>query len=147
MMSRLQFLPPLAAAVAMVTAGTAAAHMPAVRAGSPIDGRWHASMTRSGLLQTGEVSPALAAQLYGPWTAKFANGRFVATNGRTGRGAKGTFVVTGKLVRFVFASGIGIKPGDVDFCNASVYRERLTFVRVPGRPCRWDVPAVWTRVS
>jgi hypothetical protein len=146
MKSRLHLLAPLAAVLAAATAGTAPARMPVVQAGSPIDGRWHASMTRTGLLGTGEVDLTEAAQLYGPWTARFANGRFQARNERTGRGASGTFVVSGKFVRFVFATGIGLEPGDVAVCNASVYRDRLTFARVPGRPCRWNV-AVWTRVS
>jgi hypothetical protein len=142
--------PTLLASFAAAVAATEFVASPAARplsaAASPIEGRWKASLTRASLLRTGNVDPVLAAQLYGPWTAQFANGRFQARNERTGRGASGTFRVSGKLVRFVFATGIGLEPGDVGFCNASVYRDRLTFTRLPGRPCRWE-DAVWTRVS
>jgi hypothetical protein len=143
----LRLLPPIAVLVAAATAGTALARTQVVRAASPIDGRWHASITRAGLVRTGEVDPAEAAKLYGPWTAQFVNGRFQARNERTGLGAKGTFSVAGKVVRFVFATGVGVEPGAVAFCPASVYRDRLTFTRTRGRPClAWNA-AVWTRVS
>lgn len=112
---------------------------------SPIDGRWTATITRAGLIRTGEVDPASAVKLYGPYTARFANGRFQVRNGRTGRGAAGTFTVSGKLVRFVFAYGVGLKPGAVAVCAQSVYRDRLTFTKAPGRPCMAFDAAVWMR--
>jgi hypothetical protein len=142
----LHLFAPLAVVAATATAGPAAARMPVVRAASPIDGRWQASITRTDLLRIGERDPALLTQLPGLWTAHLANGRFQARNERTGRGAKGTFSVSGKLIRFVYATGIGIEPGQVSFCNASVYRDRLTFATVPGRTCRWQA-TVWTRIS
>ena len=113
---------------------------------SPLDGRWKATITHDGLLRTGEVDPAEARKLYGPWTAQFANGRFQTLNTRTGRGAQGTFTISGKLIRFVFATGVGIKPGAVAVCAESVYRDRLTFTKVPGRRCLAFNAAVWTRV-
>ena len=113
---------------------------------TPIDGRWHASMTRAGLLRTGEVGPAEVGLLSGPWTATFGGGRFQVRNERTGGGGKGTFAVTGNVVRFVFASGVGVDPGATAYCTGSVYRDRLTFHAVPGRPClAWNA-AVWTKV-
>jgi hypothetical protein len=146
MKPRLYLLAVLAAVGATATAGTAAARMAAVHGGSPIDGRWETSITRADLLRIGE-KPAAAVELYGPYTATFANGRFVVRNGRTGHGAKGTFRLSGELVRFVFASGVGVEPGDVGFCSASVYRDKLTFARKAGRPCfAWNA-AVWKRIS
>jgi len=115
-------------------------------AGSPIDGRWRAEMTRAGLLRTGEVDALHAGQLQGPWTAQFADGRFEVRNERTGGRGRGTFSVTGNVVRFVFASGVGIPPGTIAFCAESVYRDRLAFTKIPGRRCvAWNA-AAWTRL-
>jgi len=143
----LRFVTLLASVVGAAVAISAPAARQLAPEATSIDGRWKASITRAGLLRTGEVDPAEAAKLYGPWSAQFANGRFEARNERTGRGAKGTFSVAGKVVRFVFATGVGVKPGAVAFCPASVYRDRLTFTRTRGRAClAWNA-AVWTRVS
>jgi hypothetical protein len=131
-----------AAAAAVTVAQANARSLPA----SPIDGRWTATITRAGLIRTGEVDLASAVKLYGRYTARFTDGRFQVRNGRTGHAAAGTFTVSGKLVRFVFAYGVGLKPGDVGVCTKSIYRDRLTFTKVPGRPCRAFNAAVWTRV-
>lgn len=112
---------------------------------SSIDGRWSASITRAALLRTGEVPPAEVGELYGPWSAQLANGRFRLRNQRTGRGGQGTFTISGYVVRFVFTSGVAVRPGAVAVCRESVYRDRLTFTRVAARPClAWDA-AVWVR--
>jgi hypothetical protein len=134
----------LAAAVAAtsVVGPASAASQPR----SPIDGRWHASTTRTGLLRTGEVGPAEVGLLSGPWTATFGGGRFRVRNERTGGVGKGTFAVTGNVVRFVFARGVGLDPGATAYCTESLYRDRLTFHAVPGRSClAWNA-AVWTKV-
>jgi hypothetical protein len=113
-----------------------------------LDGRWKASMTAEALLKTREVDPKHVPLLYGPWTADFSAGRFDVRNERTGRLGHGTFVVTGDLVRFVFASGVGVKPGSRAVCTASVFlRDRLTFTKLAGRPCLAFEAAVWTRVG
>ena len=97
--------------LAVVVAAPSAVATPASAAGaSPIDGRWHAAMTRADLLRTGEVDAPHAGQLYGPWTVEFRNGRFELRNERTGGRGHGTFTVAGGGVRFVFASGVGIRP-------------------------------------
>jgi hypothetical protein len=139
---------------AVVAAAAAAALLTAARPGaahtlpvSPIDGRWTATMSRAALMRTGEADEASALRLYGPYTARFANGRFEIRNGRTDRGAAGTFTISGKHVRFVFAYGVGIERGEIAVCAQSVYRDRLTFTKVPGRPClAWNA-AVWTRAK
>jgi len=131
-----------AAAAALIVTQAGARSLPV----SPVDGRWTATITRAGLIRTGEVDPVSAGKLYGPYTAQFGNARFQALNNRTGRGAAGTFTISGKLVRFVFSHGVGIKPGAVAVCAVSVYRDRLTFTKVPGRPCLAFNAAVWTRV-
>jgi hypothetical protein len=132
-----------AAAAAILTVAQASARSLPI---SPVDGRWKATITRAALIRTGEVDQASAAKLYGPYTARFAAGRFKIRNGRTGRGAAGSFTLSGKLVRFVFAYGVGLKPGAVAVCAESVYRDRLTFTKAPGRPCLAFDAAVWTRV-
>jgi hypothetical protein len=113
---------------------------------SILDGRWKSTNTVDGLLQTGEVGAKEVGQLRGTWTAHFAPGRFDVRNQLTGGLGQGTFVVTGNRVRFVFASGVDVRPGSVAVCTASVFRDRLTFTKVPGQSClAWDA-AVWQRV-
>jgi hypothetical protein len=125
-----------------------AAVLPASSAAAgPLAGRWKAAITRADLAATGEVSSAAAESLYGPWTARFDGGRFQVRNERTGSVGSGSFVLTGGRVRFVFASGVAVKSGEVAVCTASVFRNRLTFGKVPGRPClAWDA-ATWTRAG
>jgi len=134
----------LAAAVAASPA------LGALRGSGPsslLDGRWKTSMTADALLRTGEVSTKHVPLLAGPWTAVFRAGRFEVRNERTGGGGHGTFVVNGNLVRFVFAAGVALKPGSTAVCAATVFRDRLTFTKVLGRPClAWNA-AVWTRVG
>jgi hypothetical protein len=114
---------------------------------SVLDGRWKTSVTVADLVGTGEVDAKEALQLRGPVTAEFVAGHFQVHNERTGGLGNGTFVVTGDRVRFVFVKGVDVKPGSVAVCAASVFRNRLTFKRVPGRQClAWEA-SVWTRVG
>lgn len=135
----------LLSATLPVATATAAAVGPtgAVRA-SPLDGRWTATITRAQLRRAG-ASAALAGKLYGSYTARHENGRFEIRNHRTGGVARGTFTVRGDVFRGVFARGVGVKPGDVMVCTWSVYRDRLTFRPIPGRPSQLCDAAVWTR--
>jgi len=141
-------LPLLLPLAVIVTAGSLVA-TPAARVlpviASPIDGRWHTTLTRASLMRTGEVGSEEAGLLSGAWTARFVNGHFHVHDERTGGGARGTFAVTGRLVRFVFAGGTGIDPGATATCEMSVYRDRLTFATTGGRPCMaWNAES-WTR--
>jgi len=137
----------LQVAVALVIAGVAVAPAlgaPAVR--TPIDGRWQATITRAALIRTGEVSAASAGRLYGPYTAQFAAGRFRFHNARTGLEAAGTFTVAGKLATFVYAHGVGLERGSRGVCAFSVFRDRLTFAKLPERPCHALQATVWTSI-
>lgn len=121
--------------------GTAAAAVT-----TPVDGRWKATITQSQLRRAG-ASAALAAQLYGSWTVRFENGRVEYRNGRNHTGARGTFSVRGKVLRVVFLSGVGLRRGDVSECTWSIYRDRLTNRRIPGRPSQLCDAAVWRRAG
>jgi hypothetical protein len=135
------------AAGASVLALAAAA--PAFAAG-PIDGRWQGTATLAELVRAG-VSQTTAGKLCGtatgpcvPAAVSFANGHF-RFHTRAGGTATGTYRLEGKHIRFVFVSGLAVKPGEVAECGWSVYRDRLTFTKLPGRPCDgWDA-APWVR--
>lgn len=130
-------------AAAATTASREAALGAEGRAG-PFDGRWKATVTPAQLRRAG-ASASLTARLYGPYTAVFRSGRLETHNGRTGAIATGTFSVRGKVTRVVFESGVAVKPGQVSECTWSVYRDRLTFKAIPGRPSLLCDAPVWTR--
>jgi hypothetical protein len=113
---------------------------------SPLDGRWTASITRAQLLRAG-ASKSLALKLYGTYTARYGNGRFEFRNHRTGAIARGTFTVRGKVSRIVFATGVGVKPGEISECTWNIYRDRLTFKPIPGRPSLLCNAGVWGRAG
>jgi hypothetical protein len=129
-----------AAAIAAPTVGARSA------VATKLDGRWTGSLTRAQVLHaTG--SKSLAEKLHGSWTALLGKGRFEFHDRDTGADARGTFVVNRNRVRFLFATGLGIKKGQVGEFTWSVYRNRLTFKTVPGRPGVLIDVTVWTRAS
>jgi len=127
------------------TAGARVAADSALRAG-PFDGRWKASISRAQLMRAG-ASTTLAAKLYGPYSARWENGDFEVRNHRTGAIARGTFTVHGNVQRTVFTTGVGVKRGDVSVCTWSIYRARLTFKPIRGRPSRLCDAGVWMRAG
>ena len=144
----------LCAAAVVLGAAAPGAALSARHEASPLDGRWIGHATRAQLIKVGKVGVSIVNQLCGPPPAvcspasvTFANGRFHLNSGRTNRNATGTYTVTGDVVRFVFATGVGIDPGDVAYCRWSVYRERLTFTRLPGRQCYGWNSAPWVRAG
>ena len=128
------------------TAGARVARTGTEAVASPLDGRWTANVTLAQLRRAGAPA-SLAAKLYGPYTALWQKGRFEIRNHRTGAIARGTFSVRGNVSRVVFASGVGIKPGQVSVCTWTVYRDRLTFKPIPGRPSLLCDAGVWTRAG
>jgi TRAP-type C4-dicarboxylate transport system substrate-binding protein len=96
-----------------------------------LQGRWSATLTREELLASG-VAPGYADTLPGSWTLELGDGRF-AFRRREGGGGTGTYTVRGGRIRFVWESGIGIRPDEIFESRWSVYRDRLTFSPVPGR--------------
>jgi hypothetical protein len=133
---------PTAAAVASVPATTIGPR--GSLAAGPFDGRWHTTLSRAQLIRAG-AEPASANALYGSYSARFALGRFTFSNGRTHRGARGSFVVRGKVARFTFSSGVGLRPGEAAELRWSVYRDRLTFKAIRGRPALLLDAGIWTR--
>ena len=130
---RLLGLAPLAAVVLTAGAG-------------PFDGRWEGSVTVSQLLHTAAPpTPALAQKLAGRYTMVFEKGRFEFRNQRTGAVARGTYTVRGNISRLVFATGVGVRRGSVSECTWSLYRGRLTFKAIAGRPSLLCDAAVWVR--
>jgi hypothetical protein len=139
----------LTAVLAAAPATTAASRNTAAggaRIEGPFDGRWTATVTRAQLRRAG-ASTSLVAKLYGPYTALFQNGRFEMRNHRTDGIARGTFSVRGNVSRLVFARGVGLDPGQISECTWSVYRDRLTFHAIPGRPSLLCDAGVWTRAG
>jgi hypothetical protein len=131
------------------TVTTLAAAAAAAAAG-PIDGHWDGHATRAQLLHQRIPAPVVD-KLCGdstdpcpPAAVTFAGGRFHFRSG-TGQAAVGSFSLVGNIARFVFQSGVGVKPGQVAECRWSVYRDQLTFSILPGRRCLgWDA-APWVR--
>jgi len=112
---------------------------------SPLKGNFTGSLTRAQILrETG--SKALAEKLHGSWTARLADGRFEFRDRDTRADARGTFVVHGNRVKFVFATGVGLKEGQIANYTWSIYRDRLTFKTIPGRPSVL-LGFVWKRAS
>jgi hypothetical protein len=133
-------------AIVLVAAAAVSAAAAGSTRTSKLDGRWEGSLTRQQLIQAG-ASQALAAKLHGSWTAKFGTGRFAFHDRDTGADSRGRFVVGGEKVRFVFASGVGIKKGQVAELTWSLYRDRLRFRAIPGRASMFLDLFVWTRSS
>jgi len=130
----------VAAAVAAPTAGARDAGV------TKLDGRWAGSLTRA-QVRHATGSKSLAEKLHGSWTARFANGRFEFHDRDTGADARGRFAVNANRVRFLFATGLGVKRGQVAQFTWNIYRDRLTFKTVPGRPGVLVDLFVWTKAS
>lgn len=129
-----------AAAAASVPASTNSPRgMPTA---GPFDGQWHASLSRAQLIRAG-AAPALADALYGPYRARFTRGRFTFRNGRTHSIARGSFVVRRQVARFRFSSGVGVRAGQVTELTWSLFRGRLTFKAIRGRPSLFIDLTIW----
>jgi hypothetical protein len=141
-MSRSTRIVILGALVGTLAAPGAGAHGVAK---SPLDGRWKWTWTRAQVVG-GAFDPAEA----GAHVATFANGVATARNLRTGRVERARFTVHGNTVDFVFGSTMsprGMVPGTAYRLRWSLYRDRLTFAKVAGRPTLELLPMTpWIRV-
>jgi hypothetical protein len=131
------------AAAAAVAASTADAQGAGA---TKLDGRWTGSLTRAQILHATR-SKSLAEKLHGSWTAQLGKGHFEFHDRDTGTDARGKFFVSRNRVTFFYATGVGIKKGQVGEYTWNVYRNRLTFKTVPGRPAALLDLFVWTRGS
>lgn len=138
----------LLAALAMI-----AASPPSSAAGtSAIEGRWKTKkVTLQSLLDAGfrrKDAEALAHAVRGTPAIDLENGMFKGLDLSTGRVvATGTYRLTGNVIRFVFKTGVAVQLGMTYSLRWSVYRDRLTFSSVPGRPSLGAFTLnPWTRV-
>jgi hypothetical protein len=139
----------LAALVVATALATASGVAVGARAhGTLLDGRWKWTVTRAEAL-----SCCQNAALAGPSLAEFRDGRIYALDPGTGRlvGLRGTYTVAGNLVTFVFSHKYPAQtpiPGKPYLMRFSLYRDRLTWSMVPGRPGLTVLPAApWVRVG
>ena len=133
--------------LAALTVGAFAQGADAAR--SPIDGRWRWSYTYAELLHC--CGKAVADTLAGPSLSEFRDGQIYALDADSGRliGLRGTYRVAGDVVSFVFSHHYpGLTPGRTYVMRFTLFRDRLTWSRVPGRP-GLDALTVtsWTRVG
>jgi len=124
------------AAVAPTAAG-------GLRASSPLDGRWTFTWTRAQLNHVG-APHVVPARLF---LVEFRDGRFTRLLPRPVlRGAR--FTTSGNVATFVFPAPLpaGLVAGRIYTMRWSIYRDRLTWSRVPGRAgLRAFTITPWTR--
>jgi len=120
---------------------------------SPIEGRWKGKrftvqeLVAAGL--TRKNAEALVRLVKGTPGLDLRNGRYKGLNLDTGRvGSTGTYRLSGNVVTFIFRTGAAVDFGRPYLLHWSVYRDRLTFSAVPGRPpLRALILQPWIRVT
>lgn len=118
-----------------------------VTAASPIDCRWAWIWTTAGLERVG-LDPHDVKTEAGPGTCVFANGRYLVRWKDSGQVASGRFTVSGDVLRSVADKrDPRDETGKVAFIRFSIFRDRLTWSKIPGR-FGYDVLPItpWTRV-
>lgn len=98
-------------------------------AASPLDGRWTFTWTRA------EMRPICASCTVGRFLVEFRDGHVIRLLPKPVL-RSGRFSVRGNLASMVFPAPApaGIIPGTTYLMRWSIYRDRLTWSRVPGRP-------------
>jgi hypothetical protein len=143
-MSRSSWILILGALIGAVTAPGARAHQVA---SSPLDGTWKWTWTRAEVVRGGGNDTSEV----GTHIATFANGVATSRNLRTGRVERARFTVHGNTVDFVFGTTMrphGVVVGTPYRLRWSIYRDRLTFATVSGRPALELLPITpWIRVG
>jgi hypothetical protein len=139
----------LLAALLVATALAAASGAAVARNhGTPVDGRWKWTITRAEALKC-----CGTAAIAGPSLSEFRDGRIYALDAGTGRliGLRGTYTVAGDVVTFVFSHKYPTEvpiPGRRYLMRFSIYRDRLTWSMIPGRPGLTGLTIVpWVRVG
>jgi len=138
----------LAALVAVTALAAASGASGAGTHGTPLDGRWKWTITRAEALKCCKT-----AAIAGPSLAEFRDGRIYALDAGTGRliGLRGTYKVAGHIATFVFSHqypGTAPIPGRPYLMRFNIYRDRLTWSMVPGRPGLTSLTLVpWVRVG
>jgi hypothetical protein len=122
---------------------------PAGSTRSALVGRWHVDLSAGELRALG-VSPGEIPVSQGAWTLVLGHGRWVATRQTPPGGfLKGTYTVDGQRFRELVDScspSTHCTPGNLSEYRWSLYRDKLTFTRIPGRYGSTELVAKpWTR--
>jgi TRAP-type C4-dicarboxylate transport system substrate-binding protein len=102
---------------------------------SPLDGRWHVDVTAHDLARLG-LLPAELPNYQGSWSLQFRQGRWVGTRETPMSFLRGTYTVDRQMIRVVVGScsrSTHCSPGNLSQYRWNVYRDKLSFVRLPGR--------------
>jgi hypothetical protein len=115
---------------------------------SALDGRWRVELG-GGDLRAAGVSRGEVERFRGAWTLEFEAGRWVAHNLTTGNVYRGAYTVKGDVLRETIGSCSPptiCMPGSLTHYRWSVYRDKLSFARIPGRVAAPALVAKpWTR--
>jgi TRAP-type C4-dicarboxylate transport system substrate-binding protein len=115
---------------------------------SALGGRWQVDLTAADLRAIG-LSPDEIQNYRGAWTLAFGHGRWDAERQTPPSFFKGTYAVKGQTLQEVVDScgqNTHCTPGDTSYYRFSVYRDQLTFSRIPGRYGSPELVAkAWTR--
>ena len=144
----------LIAAIRELRAEVPAAVVPACRARSAsrpreatLEGRWRSTPTAAELVAVGD-NAAEARAAHGTWVAEFRSGHLTARLVEAGLEYSATYEVRGDIVSIDFQVCPGTVCTLISETRWSVYRNRLTFARIAGRPfSSVAVAAPWTRVD
>lgn len=112
-----------------------------------LDGLWRANVTREDLRAAGAQLEQLE-RAEGSWTVEFEEGRWTARNLGSGHVYRGTYAVSGDVLRETVRSCNPANictSGAVEEYTWSVYRDQLSLARIPGRP--FNVAAIATPLS
>lgn len=115
-----------------------------------LEGSWLANVKAGALRAAGE-DQNVADQFQGRWALEFRNGRWVARNLRSGAIFKGGYTLSGDRLREIVDScnpPSYCQAGNLTEVRWSVYRDRLTFARIPGHtPVLALIAQPWARSS
>jgi TRAP-type C4-dicarboxylate transport system substrate-binding protein len=122
---------------------------PANASHAALEGRWEANLTPRALRAAGEP-PEVVDRLQGKWVLEFRNGRWSARSLDSGATLGGSYTVVGNRFRETVESCEpkgACHPGIVMEESWSVYRDRLSFERIPGHvPTPGLTAQAWARV-
>ena len=138
-------------AIVAALAATVAVSPTSAASASRLDGRWKTTratlheLLAAGIARKDAVALERAAKVP---ALDFHHGAFKGLDLATGRvRGTGTYRLSGDVIRLVFRTGVAVDPGTVYQLRWSVYRDRLTFSSVPGRPSLLLLTLKpWTRV-
>jgi hypothetical protein len=131
--------------MSLLVAGVAGAAAARNSGTSPIDGRWQWTWTKA------ELARGPKPYFLGTFVAEYRDGRQYSNYPKPGSALRpvGTFTVQGDVVSLRFnRDASGVDPGKTYMMRFSIFRDRLTWSKVPGRAGLDTLPLTpWTRVG